>query len=374
MNKIRKKKGVSLIMLAFGLATLLGFAALAIDLGNAFNVQNQLQKATNSAVLAGASSYNPYETSTNNINNIKKSTEESFNLSKKYEQGLANAEIVGNIQVDTDSGALRMQTKAGAHTFFIGILGIKTLEVNSRAAAMNYPVPYIIMNDLPGVAAGKKKATLSFPETKKNSAASINGYGLTAGSKIQIVATLPLVNAPGPEVTVVEMGDLDGYLVFVASKPTGPWYNITASGVSLETGGPGPAVMPPSFGKPANYMRFFGSGSFDLEGSGIENARYVGIVDDNSNDGYLETDLTTLVDSSTFTSVSEISAGADIDAIAIHQHSIAITYDDLSKDNDGDGTIDAYNNVIGTYEKPGSKAKDKDATEADPETTISTAT
>jgi hypothetical protein len=366
IKTIRRKrnKGVSLIMLALGLATLLGFAALAIDLGYSFNIQNQLQKATTSAALSGASAYNSNLTSTENITNIKNATEEAFKLFTDYEPGLSGAQLVGNIQVDTDVGAVRLQTKTEAPTYFIQIVGIRTLEVNARAAALNYDVPYIVMNDIPGPPAGKKKATVAFAESKKLTSAKPEGYNLKNGNRLQVVATLPIVNAPGPDISIIEMGDLDGYFVFVANDPTGPWYNITGTGVSLAgdavTPGPGPQNMPAAYGLPTDIYRFFGSGAFDLEGTGIENARYVAIVDDNVPDGYAETDMATLIDESGFASLNELGTGADIDAVQIHQHSISISYDDLSKDEDGDGLIDAHNQLIGDYDKPGSKAKDKD--------------
>lgn len=349
----RNKKGVSLVLLAFGLATLLGFAALAIDMGNAFNVQNELQKATTTAALAGAAAYNPKETSTNNINNIQKAVDGTFDLYKASEPGLGSATKVGNIQVDTKSGAVRLQTKADADTFFIGIIGIRNLEVNARAAALNHPVPYIVMNDLFPLPKADQKKTVAFAETEDPMLGVAKYYHSYPGGRVQLVCTLPLVNGGGAEITVVEAGDLDGYVVLVSSGPAGPWYNITSTGVPYD-GAVGAQPKDPPAGN-AKDVRFFGTGSFDLSGTGIENARYLAILDDDVEDGYQEFDKATYKGVGAFTPLAADEGGSamEIDAVFIHQHAISIPYDDLSKDENGDGVMDAYNKLLGTFAAPG---------------------
>ena len=361
MNYKRNEKGVSLVLLAFGLATLLGFAALAIDMGNAFNVQNELQKATTTAALAGASAYNPKESSSNNINNVQKAVDGTFDLYKASEPGLASASKVGNIQVDTKAGAVRLQTKADAQTFFIGIIGIKHLEVNARAAALNHPVPFIVMNDLFPLPKADQKKTISFAETEDPMLGVSNYYHAYPGGRVQLVCTLPMVNGGGPELTVVESGDLDGYSVLVSSGPAGPWYNITSSGVSYD-GAPGVRPKEPPSGN-ALDSRFFGSGSFDFTGTGIENARYVAVLDDDVEDGYQQTDKATYQPEGSFSPIAADEGGTamEIDAVFIHQHAISIPYDDLSKDENGDGVMDAYSSLLGTYAAPGQLLLDENS-------------
>ena len=359
MKYKRDQKGVSLVMVVLGLATLLGFAALAIDMGNAFNVQNELQKTTTTAALTGAAAYNKKLPSSQNLTNIQQAVEDSFNLSKKSQPGLEKAEMVGNVQVDTDSGAIRLQTKAQAPTYFIGLIGIRTLEVNARAAALNYPMAYIVMNDLFPIPPADQKKTIAFAETDDMTATNVYYYHSYPGGRVQIVCTLPLVNTQGPEITVTEAGDLDGYYVYVATDPAGPWYNVSGQGVSTN-GGPGPQDGHPVVNAGRDGKRFFGSGSFDLEGCGIENARYVAILDDMAEDGYLEADPATYLNIGAFSSSAANEGGTamEIDAIYLHQHSQSISYDDLSTDADNDGVIDAYNQVIGTYDKPGQAFND----------------
>lgn len=341
-------------MLAFGLATLLGFAALAIDMGNAFNIQNELQKSTTTAALAGASAFNPQLSSSQNMTAINSAVQDAFNLAKDSEPGLSTAQIVGNVQVDTTSGAVRLQSRAQAPTFFINIIGIKTLEVNARAAALNYPTAYMVMNDLFPLPADDQLKTVAFPESRDLAAADTHYYNPPPGGKIQLVCTLPMSNSPGAEIIIVESGDIDGYKVYVSSNPGGPWYNISAFGTPV-AGDPGPLPPPGETTAPPDQMRFFGSGSFDLQGTGIENARYVAIVDDAYEDGFQAADKATYVDPLVpdVALVGEAGPAMEIDAVLLPQHAVSIDYNDLSKDENKDGIIDAHNKLIGSYDTPG---------------------
>lgn len=357
----KNKQGISLVMVVMGLATLLGFAALAIDMGNAFNVQNELQKSTTTAALAGAAAFNPNATASVNFNTIKAAVQSTFDLTKNSESTLASAQIVGNIQVDSKSGAVRFQTKAEAQTYFIGILGIKTLEVNASAGAMNYPSAFKVMNVLTGIPANQQKPTLAFAESLTATGPAVKFYNLPPSRKIQLVCTLPMVNSPGSEISVVEAGNLDGYFVFVSNSPTGPWYNISGTGVSTlaPVGGvsaPGPQLDDPAI---PDVFKFYGSGEFDLEGTGMENARYVVILSDNKTDGYLATDYSYQAALPVDPLINE-NDGCEIDAARIHQHSISITYDDLTKDTNGDGYIDAYDKIMGDFNNPGTRVIDND--------------
>jgi hypothetical protein len=122
---------------------------------------------------------------------------------------------------------------------------------------------------------------------------------------------------------------------------------------------------------------------FDFDGTGIENARYVAIFDDGIEDGYYSTAKTVLVPEATYSTVSldslyvlpagetnpTMGNGADIDAISVHQHAMSINYDDLSKDTDSDGYIDAYGLLYGDYANPGKIVSDnRDNTTTPPAT------
>ncbi len=51
---LKNNKGVSLVLIALSIVVLLGFAALAIDVGHLYNVKNELQAAADFAAIAGA--------------------------------------------------------------------------------------------------------------------------------------------------------------------------------------------------------------------------------------------------------------------------------------------------------------------------------
>lgn len=369
--RIKKaKRGISLVMFVLSLVTIFGFAALALDLGSTSSVQNELQKATTTAALAGAAAFNPQLPTSANNTNMTKAAQDTFDLAKSYQPNLSAATIIGSVDVDTRSGAVRLQTRIAAPTFFIALIGINTMTVEAQGGAINYPFAYKVMNDLSPLAAATQKPTLAFGEILTGG--TVNSYTIgpsKTNKTIRLVALQPIINNPGPEISVLEAGDLDGYEVMVSNNASGPWYTITKTGKSFDGTGPGPQAFPAALGYPADRMRFFGSGTFDLTGTGIENARYLAIVDDGLEDGYLESDKATYLDTVNYPTSSTADSqsatfgqGADIDQVLILQHSIAIPFDDLSKDSNGDSYIDDYNTLYGTYSAPGKMVSDNAST------------
>jgi Flp pilus assembly protein TadG len=65
MNTIKSEKGQALILIAFGIIALVGFTALAIDGGRAFEERRHAQNAADTAALAGALAYHRGENITN---------------------------------------------------------------------------------------------------------------------------------------------------------------------------------------------------------------------------------------------------------------------------------------------------------------------
>ena len=55
--KIKSEKGQALILVTFGIIVLIGFTALAIDGGRAFEEKRHAQNAADTAALAGALAY-----------------------------------------------------------------------------------------------------------------------------------------------------------------------------------------------------------------------------------------------------------------------------------------------------------------------------
>ncbi len=63
MNSLKENRGAVLVLVAILMTTILGFTALAIDIGNLVMVRNQLQNAADAGALAGAAElYDDYGT------------------------------------------------------------------------------------------------------------------------------------------------------------------------------------------------------------------------------------------------------------------------------------------------------------------------
>lgn len=413
MRQYQKSKGISLILIAMGVITLLSFAALAVDLGSMLNIQNELEKAARTATLAGASQFNPLATEAENLTAMTNAAQNVFNLTTDHTNDISGAQIVGNVETNTQYGATAIKVKCNAPTYFIKMLGITTIEVNAEAAALYYPTAYKIMNNLNPIPTPYQKPTLAFAETRDpavlattavdptldpsatatpdptaagapdptldptatpdptldptldptatttavaSTALISNCYSLGTAGKLQLVGILPIVNGNGPEIIVDEDGDLEGYFVFVATDAAGPWYNITEKGVPLKIDDPGVQPVPLM---PLEIQRFFGSGTFDLDGTGVENARYLAIVDDGIEDGYLAADKATLLDDTSFPGASSADAatnpGADIDGVQILQHSMSVQYGDFLSLASSPAIYDI---LIGSYDMPGKMIAD----------------
>lgn len=358
MKYHRDNKGVSLVLVALSLVTLLGFAAIALDLGNMLNVKNELDKAANSAVLMGASTYNQLLPVSKNKANMLGATQQTFNLAVT-DTPIILTPTIQSVNADTINGAVRMVARCNAQTYFISVLGITKLQVESSAAAINFPCAYRVASAPATIPGSSQKPTIAFAEGLITPAVAVHSYNLEAGGSIVLTCLLPAINSGvGADISVVESGDLDGYYIFVASNLSGPWYNISGTGTPIVPGGPGPqpgniAAIPTTLGQ-----RFFGSGTFSLASTGIQNAKYVAIVDDGFEEGYNIAAIGTFVPEPTFIETPaaappNIGLGADIDAVIVHNHSILIRHDDLGKDLNGNGFIDAHDNLLGNYTQRG---------------------
>lgn len=384
----QKEKGLSMVVFALGLAALLGFAALAIDLGISNNIQNELQKVTTTAALVGALEMEPDAMGNINPADAQDAAVQSFTDSINAIPMLGSAVLVnpatnatglpapgdaavGNfVTTSLTSRAVRLQSRARVPTFFMAVIGIKTLQINAQAAAINCPA-YPQLN-LPAPAGSILDADIRDPvggansniykATAPNEAAFILGFpddvpvALGPGGSVKLALPAPIVDGPGPDIYIKEVGDLEGYYLYIGIDDGGEqWVNISCTGTPTENalaniGGTAAGAYADSNGQ----YKFYGSGMFDLSqacagpgiayGGDIKNGTRLYIVDDNVEDGILSSDLNRAV--MMVGEHSSSSPGADIDSVAILHHSRVIDYD--APDTDGDGLVDPYEFILGT--------------------------
>lgn len=386
----KKEKGLSLVVFALGLGALLGFAALAIDLGIANNIQNELQKATTTAALVGALEMEPNELGVINQTQARQATLAAFqqavgsipmlNTAVLVEASTGNTSINDPLFVRTtpSSRAVSLQARAQVPTYFMAVIGITSLQVNAQAAAISCPayparnlpppagsvIASVIKDPVGGVNANVFKAAPGSPAD----ASFILGppdnvpVALGAGGSVTLRMPAPIVDGPGDDIYVRELGDLEGYYLYVGIEDGGGniiWNNVSCTGKPSENVLANAGAAAGAYHDDQGHYKFYGSGLFDLaktctsaDGNGIDyagnvkNATYIYIKDDNSEDGILASDLVT--PTILLGEHSSSSPGADIDTVAVLHHSRIVDYNAGDKDNDG--LIDAYEYLLGTNE------------------------
>ena len=398
MSKILKNKkarGVSLIIFAMGITAIFAFASFVVDIGIVLNSQNELQKAVESAALVGASNLEPKKDSAGIIkidsSQVQSIMLETFNKVKNT-NGMISSASIPEISVNAKSKAVKISSYLSVNTYFISILGLKSIKVEAQAAAMSAPF-YLSANFPKGLVPGSiLKETSGDTDIRKpvGDNQNINSdfgniYGhpdnkalsLGPGGYITIRLPMPLVDGDGADLYISELGNLEGYYVFAGNDkdPSNPyvnevmpgagiqWVNISCTGFPV--GGADSSGAVGAYYTTVNYnnsssleAKFYGSGYFDLgaickDSSGnvkyngnIKSATYLKIIDDNKEDGFMADYPVRPV--LLIGEHSSISPGADIDAIGILHHTSLISVKDYNKDTDGDGLIDVLENVIGT--------------------------
>jgi hypothetical protein len=384
MHYNKKEQGLSLVVFALGLAALLGFAALAIDLGISNNIQNELQKATTTSALVGALHMAPDEMGNIDQNAAKQAAVDSFYEAVSAIPGIGSVVLVNPvsqatgvndpsfIQTIPTSRAVRVQTRAQVPTFFMAVIGIRNLQINAQAAATNLPAypsrnlpaptGSLIASDIKDPVGGINNNAYKCSGGSPDDASFILGppdnvpVALGPGGSVTLRMPAPIVDGPGGDIYVRELGDLEGYYIYVGIENGGSisWTNISCTGIPTEGALSVPGSVAGAYADDNGQYKFYGSGLFDLgatcSGPGVNytgtvnNAEYIMIMDDNVEDGILSSNLTEAVLLPGEHASS--SPGADIDTVAVLHHSRIIDFD--APDSDGDGIVDPVELLIGT--------------------------
>ncbi len=135
-DKTNNEKGIAMIMVVIAMVVIIGFAALAVDFGNAATRKSRLQNACDAAALAGAQALTDIDEAADIAENIFK---------KNIKSNINNAEIwvpeisfpdVGTVK----NHKIRVSSNEEFETILLRILGKSKMTVSAYAAAVNGPI------------------------------------------------------------------------------------------------------------------------------------------------------------------------------------------------------------------------------------------
>ncbi len=139
-SQVRNERGAVLFLVAASMVVMLGFAALAVDVGNLLLARTESQRTADAAALAGAGWLIPAPTDSAGAR--QRAIEYA---SRNNIQNTPAVLLPEDIHVDLDSSLVRVHvqnTTARGNpipTFFAKVLGIQTVNVTSVAAAWAAP-------------------------------------------------------------------------------------------------------------------------------------------------------------------------------------------------------------------------------------------
>jgi len=131
-----RNRGQVLILVALALVALMGFAALAVDVGFLFTVRNQLQRCADSGALAGASAFvgggsTPATRVTANIQALDYASRDAVGPSPLD----SATEVFVSFPLPFTANRIRVNTRRTVNLFFARVFGGNTTTINAFASA-----------------------------------------------------------------------------------------------------------------------------------------------------------------------------------------------------------------------------------------------
>lgn len=360
---MNKKKASSTLYFIFFFIIFLAFCAFAVDGAIVFTNRAKLQGITEMTAMVAASEFNydsdPSTISATDENNVKTVANTTFNTLKQDSLRTAIMDtpaISGNIVTIT--------TSMVSQPFFLSFLGVSGINLKAHAEARSETIsvmggnysginwltkskPYrtdIIPQDsaiLTPLGEGFKSASWQSGATEPNygllssDSNPIQPLSLGPGGFVTIKLPAPIVDKDGYDLYIKEVGDAkEGYMVFAGldNDPNNPyvdhtdtasaglsWVNISCTGAAIDVS-PASSALGTASTNRGPQTKIYGSANFDISKScdghnGIHMAKYIRIIDDNSEEAYVNNSHVWVYGES-----SSPTAGADIDSVKVLNH------------------------------------------------------
>lgn len=135
MMSRRSERGATAVVVAILMVVLLGFAAIAIDLGAMWSTKKQMQNGADAAALAIAQAC-VLDPSSADCANPNATAQDYANRNRAGSQN-----FIGTATVNSNSGVVRARVTTARQNWFAPIFGADTSDIAARAAA-TYGYPF----------------------------------------------------------------------------------------------------------------------------------------------------------------------------------------------------------------------------------------
>lgn len=380
---MKRKEASSLVYLISFFVVFFAFAAFAVDATIVYTARAKLQSATEIAALSGASGLTPNSRGTGaTVGSVQTLALEAFGVFKP--DGLESA--TATVDVNLAGKKVRVTSVNLCQPYFLALLGVSGIRINAVAVAasemLTVATSYAGVNWVSDSAAYfsdvisalsaslahiyKDTAILKpigdYPSSSLDSSTGDMRFNYLAkgdsiplslgpGGFITMKLPAPIINKPGSDLFIKEMGDsLEGYFLFVGldvdpgpsidnGATTGPylnankpgsgirWKNISCSGTPEKTDtSNGVGAYDIATTNLGVQTKFYGSGYFDIGAncSGLSMAKYIRIIDDNDETAFVKnsdgSNSGTYYKARMYGESSTITSGADIDYVDVLNH------------------------------------------------------
>lgn len=367
-----KKSASSLLYIVIFLTTFFIFSAFAVDGTIVLTNRVKLQNAVEMAALSGASELT-YDINASS-STIKTAAETAAKNTFKLLQygGLESVDVDNpsffTVNADPAQNKVSITANMIAQPYFLAFFGVNGINVAAKATAINEPLEVtanytgidwlttnavyksdilskdLNMNDTAILlplgdfkSASYDSASAGLVNFKLIEQANNQPLSLGPSGFITIKLPAPIIDKPGYDLYIKEAGTIEGYMVFAGldNNPDNPyvqhdkpgdgisWVNISCAGKPDPVDASGKlgtyTVATDNLG---TQNRFFGSGYFDIGDSCVGNismAKYIRIVDDNDESGFVKNNAS-LYKAKLYGEASSSTAGADIDEVKVLNH------------------------------------------------------
>lgn len=352
---MRKKQASSIVYMIFFFAIFLAFCSFAVDGSIILSDRAKLQNATESTALAAASEFN--SSSVPSAGDIEQRARDVFAVLSKDRLKYATITPVAN----ATKKQVLVVTQNISRPFFLSFLGVTGITLEAKACATSEVLPvtsgYAGVNWLSASSAyfsdilskdlnfndtaillplGDFASASYYTDTEYVDFSLINSddnkpLSLGPGGFVTIKLPAPIVDKPGNDLFIKEIGSLEGYMVFVGldNNPEKPyeqagntgdgisWVNISCSGTSADSIAAADTAAGTNLGA---QDKFYGSGYFDIGANcigGISMAKYLRIIDDNDESGFVKDSSNNYHKVKLYGEASTANSGADIDYVNV---------------------------------------------------------